>query len=339
MAAWALFVPGTLCAQETPLPLSDFEVPGTFEIVEDNDVFKPFGRQTDRWYSQGLHLTTIHSTRASGDYFVGKIPLDFWCDLLCADAHRKGASNSGWGMGQSTYTPNDISISIPQADDHPWAGYLYASRIAQKTYHDPLFHTLRRDRLTVSLGLIGPAALAGVTQKTWHKIFFFQRPQGWSNQLKTEPTALLTYESRLQYINKDHWIAIEPHMRLSVGNVLIAAQAGATARLGWNLRPFAQPAGSPAQKGWFTSGSVFTRSQWRMVAHNLFLDGNTFRNGPNLNKHLVVYDVTAGVALSIWGPWSVSAEISRSSPEFRSSLPAADEFQTIGTIRFSRILY
>lgn len=328
-----------LLAQDVSLPLSEFEVSGTFEIIEENDVFKPFGRQTDRWYSQGLHLQSIHSSARSSDYFVGKIPLDFWCTWLCADAHTKGVANSGWGAGQSIYTPSNINIRTPQPDDHPWAGYLYASRVAQKTYHDPLFHTLRRDRLTVSLGLTGPGALAKDAQKLWHKIFSFQQPQGWSNQLKTEPTVLLTYKTALQYINKERWLAIEPHVQLSLGNVLVAAQAGATARLGWNLRPFAQPTGSSRQKGWFPFGSIFARSQWRMVAHNIFLDGNTFRDGPNLNKRAVVHDIAAGVELGIWGPWSISADMTRRSPEFRSALPRADEHQTIGTIRLSRILY
>jgi hypothetical protein len=39
---------------------------------------------------------------------------------------------------------------------------------------------------------------------------------------------------------------------------------------------------------------VFAGGDYRLVARNIFLDGPTFRDGPNVNHRNAVHDLTAG---------------------------------------------
>ena len=50
-----------------------------------------------------------------------------------------------------------------------------------------------------------------------------------------------------------------------------------------------------------TSWYVFVGGEGRAVARNIFLDGNTFEDGPSVERHTFVADVQAGVALVVDG--------------------------------------
>jgi hypothetical protein len=57
----------------------------------------------------------------------------------------------------------------------------------------------------------------------------------------------------------------------------------------------------------------------RVVGHNIFLDGNTFRDSASVDRRVFVYDVTGGVSLRI-APLRISITHVQRSPEFDTPL-------------------
>lgn len=210
-----------------------------------------------------------------------------------------------YSLGQQIYTPREIDIPYPQPNDRPWAGWLYANLgLVAET------EGKRLDQFQAGLGIVGPGSLAKDTQKFVHNIIGGTDPEGWNNQLKTEPTLQFTYQRS--------WRALEakllgfemdatPHLGAALGNALIYANTGVMARFGQDMpddygppRLDAGLAGSgyfkpKADWGWY----VFAGADGRAVGHNIFLDGNSFRSGPSVDKKTLVGDWQAGFAVVI----------------------------------------
>ena len=61
------------------------------------------------------------------------------------------------------------------------------------------------------------------------------------------------------------------------------------------------------------------------MAHNVFLDGPMFRNGPSVDRRVLVADASVFARLDFpktrrfCGPWFVHFRATRRSPEFRST--------------------
>ena len=91
----------------------------------------------------------------------------------------------------------------------------------------------------------------------------------------------------------------------SAGNVAILASAGATVRLGLNLpndfgqqiidAPASNNGGLATARHW--SIYAFTGANGRAVAHDITLDGNTFRGGPSVDRVPFVDDLIWGAAI------------------------------------------
>ncbi len=78
-------------------------------------------------------------------------------------------------------TPEDLGESQPIFDDVPYVGMI---GIANS------FIAFNNEELTgfqLLYGWIGPATLAEQAQTAAHQLVGVKRPQGWSNQLDTEP--------------------------------------------------------------------------------------------------------------------------------------------------------
>jgi hypothetical protein len=100
---------------------------------------------------------------------------------------------------------------------------------------------------------------------------------------------------------------IIPHMGVSLGNVMTLANAGATFRIGQDLDvDFGPPHVRPTLSGlaavaggtdfaWY----LFAGAEGRYVAHNIFLDGNTFANSHSVDRIPLVADIQAGAAIVV----------------------------------------
>ena len=129
----------------------------------------------------------------------------------------------------------------------------------------------------------------------------------------------------------------------ALGNVQTYANTGGTVRLGLRLpsdfgvqliRPGGagstpiddlDPRLSPSQN-W--SAFVFTAVDGRAVARDIFLDGNTWRDSPSVDKEPFVGDFSYGVGL-IAGRWQLTfAEVQRSR-EFKTQVENHNDFGSV----------
>ncbi len=223
----------------------------------------------------------------------------------------KGEKRYGFDIGQSMFTPRNISIDPPDPKDRPYAGWTYASvGLAADTGN-------RLDRLQLQLGIVGPASLADGTQDFVHDLIDSPDPQGWDHQLKNEPGIVLTYQRKWRHLFEFSPFGFafdaSPHIGGAVGNVFTHAAAGTTFRFGYDLPADYGP--SPIQPalpgsdffephdllGWY----LFAGFEGRAVARNLFLDGNTFTDSPSVDKEHWVGDLHFGVAAT-WGDYRLA---------------------------------
>ncbi len=199
-------------------------------------------------------------------------------------------------LGQDIFTPEDTDTAALIPGDRPYAGWLYAAAG---------FHAIEGDTSYVaelSLGVVGPSALGEQFQNGWHDVINVPHAQGWDNQLRDEPGLNLAFELRRKLF-KSSWFDVIPRAGVVLGNVHTHASLGASVRLGPNLpadfghdliRAGSGAVDAPAA----FSAYAFAAADLRLVARNIFLDGNTWSDSHSVRKRPVVADLNAGLALN-----------------------------------------
>jgi lipid A 3-O-deacylase len=326
--------------------------PEEVRVYEENDFFNWFTEQTDRYYTQGIRVEWLNSPRSADTDFLPGIRHHDWCSLVCGSDSENRSFSAGYAVGQNIYTPAEIRIAAPQPNDRPWGGLLYGSRIARVRYDEPSLHAQREDRIEVTLGIVGPASLAREAQTEWHRIIEVDLPRGWDNQLRNEPVLQLRYDTALRWPNRDGGHAdIIPRVRANVGNALTSLEAEVTGRIGWNLSgfgvgpiPVAPPppplAGAPMARsgaltgtGFLASGNLFVRAGIKAIAHNIFLDGNTFvHNDIRIERRPFVPELAAGVELNLVSHLWLSFQFIHRGSEFETRSGRNAPAQEFGAI-------
>lgn len=272
---------------------------GTLSLVVENDSVGG----TDRNYTNGLLLGYLFEDR-SGPGFAYDLADKIWGEDEDSPRHFSLA------LGHSIYTAESRTAVDLQPDEHPYAAWLYIQSgliVSQKNYTDVL---------KLEIGVVGPAALGEEVQNNFHDIIGVERAEGWSNQLRNEPGLVTHFErtwSGWGYETEDGFgIRVNPHVGASLGNILIEARTGFTLSLGRYLDaqfPAARiepgPALPPSQSKKRLYWNVFMGMEGRAVAHNLFLDGSTFRDSHSVDRKVFTGDVHFGMTLGT-GPVSGS---------------------------------
>lgn len=292
----ALSVAGAASAQsdedaEATRPTSEG---GTVSATFENDIFGG----TDRNYTNGVRF----------DYVTPKNDLPFWA-RFARDQLTPVVPAADWyasyAIGQNMYTPSDITLDVPPADDRPYAGFLYASfGLAADTGGE-------LDSFALEIGVIGDGSFAEQTQKFVHELVGSPRPRGWRTQIGDWPGVRLLYEKKYRYGSQFHLgflpfqADIAPHFNVSLGNVDTSAGAGLTVRIGDDLvDDYGPPRVRPAVSGpGFFEGSggfgwtAFAGVEARAVAYNGFIQGAPFTDDSNVHPSRIVGDVQAGLSL------------------------------------------
>lgn len=273
---------------------AESEKTGTLSFVLENDLFY----HADRNYTNGVRLIWVPDRdKPTPEWAASAARLVPWFP-------RAGRIRHGYAIGQSMFTPHDITIANPPLRDRPYAGWLYGAIGLGVESGRQL------DQFGISLGVVGPASFAEQSQKFVHKIRSLDEPQGWDTQLGNEPGFVATYQrswrapavSPLSGARLD----VTPHIGAALGTVFTYANAGATVRYGRQLPddygpPRIQP-GLPGSGdfspmsgfGWY----LFAGIEGRAIARNIFLDGNTFRDSRSVDKKPLVGDVQFGFVLA-----------------------------------------
>lgn len=273
-----------------PAPPAGSEV----QLFVENDMLA----NTDRYYTNGLKLG------------VG-LPFELLQTpaaqlLRSLDPDNGDDVQVGLFLGQNMYTPRDITIAAAQPNDRPWAAWLYLGGVAQRARNN------RLDTVEFDLGVIGPAALGEEVQKNWHSLVGVKQPKGWDNQSKSEPAFMISYLQKRKFmIGSNDNADLILHGGGSLGTVMTHARIGGLLRLGWRLNGYGpdtiEPGGAMlhgtraqgAKDYSGTSWSLFAGVDHRLVAHNIFLDGPVFRDGPAVERRRHVRDLSAGFGLRI----------------------------------------
>jgi lipid A 3-O-deacylase len=334
-------------AAQDPLPRQETVRFGTFE----NDMFY----DTDRYYTNGIQYSVKHASDRRGNY--ARAYTDFLCGWLdCSDA-RLLASQSNFG--QLMYTPNDISVRAPQPWDRPWAGLLYYEKTWTLLSPDQRQLTI----LSTEFGVTGRASLSEQSQKLVHRILDRDLPQGWDNQIGGSLAVLATAEQRTarEALSTRLWGDVQlntaSYWRIGVGNLQTYAAGGLAIVIGKDLPQVsppppgignkltanarALPTATACFKVWIQC-TAFGAAEARLVVYSVFLDGRLWGDDPDVERRVLVTDLTMGVRLDFphtrstsHGPWFAQFKVTRRSPEFRSSLISVPHHKvgalTIGT--------
>jgi hypothetical protein len=291
---------------------------GVWTLLVENDLF--YG--SDRNYTSGVGLAWVASPKPAPDWAVRMARSVPWFPEI-------GEIRHGYIVGQNMYTPRDISLPDPPLDDRPYAGWLYA------TIGLGVESAGQTDFFALTVGVVGPASLAEQSQKAIHEITGSPHPQGWDTQLQNEPGIELAYQRRWRDVLTGSFAGLEldltPHAGGALGNVYTYANAGFTVRYGKRLTSDLGPMRirpSPPGSGFFVpadtfSWYVFVGVDGRVVARNVFLDGNTWRESRSVDKETLVGDLQWGAAVT-WKGVRASYTHVRRTREFETQGPSSD---------------
>ncbi|VAW95938.1 Putative outer membrane protein [hydrothermal vent metagenome] len=265
-----------------------------WSIQLENDFFAQSG---DRYYTHGTEVSRV----VMGEPSPWLKDISNLFPAFESDGVTIGVNYS---MGQKIFTPDNTRAKELVVDDRPYAGYLYftaavLSRISRQNNIDTA------NLIEFTLGVVGPSALGEEVQTGYHDLIGIDSPNGWDNQLKDEPALGLSYTRFWRHIKPSSMVdyGMTPHVNITLGNVYTYAASGVMFRFGTHLNndlfpPNIRP-GFPGlsffsprqQNSWY----LFAGIEGRMVARNIFLDGNTFKDSHSVDKKLLVGDFQYGV--------------------------------------------
>lgn len=281
---------------------------GSLVIYFENDLFY----NTDRYNTNSVQMRAI--SPALNNFSDSKLlpnflnrPIDFIQSLQNKNTTQYNVSI---GMGHSIYTPKDTDAGELQKHDRPYAGYLYGFMALHAKQERMM------DTLELALGIVGPSALGEQVQNEVHRIRDFDTVNGWDNQLSDEPTVKLSWARNYRLHPEGiysgwNWDAL-PYHTVTLGNALTQATIGTELRFGLNIPPsFAtsliKPSSSikaPNSRGNDYQNNdfgvyFFAGLEGRAVAHNILLDGNTWKDSHSVEKRNFVREINFGIAMII----------------------------------------
>jgi hypothetical protein len=278
----------------------------TFSLYIENDVFAG----DDGQYTNGVKLSWSR-------YGLSELPEDAWLHkwlypVIKGIGFDKPASVEKaltFSIGQNIYTPEDIEKRELIEDDRPYAGITYA----ELGFHRRKFKYMHT--LALMVGIVGPDSYAEDVQSKTHEWLNSNDPKGWDNQLENEPVLGLVYDYKNRLFNKDNG-GLGSDVILSagstVGNIRVCASTGLLARWGWNIpNDFGN---FPIQSATCFNAEVeesycgkqvrkfglhlFISANAKAVAHDIFLDGNTWRDSHSVDKKPFVGTFMGGIGLN-----------------------------------------
>ena len=293
------------CTRSSPDVAEIIQYPALYNFRLENDKFSG----TDSGYTSGVNFSWVSANLQ--DYLHDPC-LPPWVrqfNQFFEAAHPSAGTSRNMVVtaGQLMFTPQDRVRTDVIRTDRPYAGWLYLG-LGYNARNDQ-----RMDSVEVNLGIVGPAALGQQSQNFIHDLRGKPRFNGWDNQLKNELGIQLVAERK-----KRIWeykgragpqLDAIAHYGASLGNVKTYLNTGLTLRIGslvpndFGTSPI-RPGGdsnAPLESHVtqrFSEGGLhaFISADARVVARDIFLDGNTFTDSPRIEKRRFVGDIAGGFA-------------------------------------------
>jgi lipid A 3-O-deacylase len=312
-----------------------YKRPHSWTLYEENDAFAT----SDSTYTQGLRLNwnyAVWKPRWNRKFSVAS--LSFLVPPLsrknreideCVPLGERVERPCGsiiFGLGQTMYTPSDLTTPVLQTDQRPYAGYLWVS------YGMAVNYPLGVISSQLQLGITGPPSLAQDAQSLAHWTWAHDspQPQGWGNQIKTMPQVALVnqYSGRWPFMEycrsgcngayTEHRIVdFTPRAQLDLGFPMTRASTGGMVRLGYGFPDIlnadriavsAPPASARAIDEFINNLApwimAFASADGRAVAWNQLLSGTFADRGPNgwhtikqIDTNHLVWETSYGVGV------------------------------------------
>lgn len=140
--------------------------------------------------------------------------------------------NAGVSLTQIIITPTNKTVTTPQYNDMPYAGYAALSTYLIQSDNDSFVE------YAFDLGVVGPGSLAEPSQSVVHTIINDEKAKGWDTQIDSQVTANLlaqygeiTWEGEVAHDLNADWFN---HAGISLGNFNTSVLGGTAIRLGKN---------------------------------------------------------------------------------------------------------
>ena len=287
-------------------PAEDLSQLQTFQVFFENDLFG----DTDQYYTNAVQLTWLSNDL---NRYRDDVRLPDWAIPIIRAIPFSGTQGSshnvGILIGQQIYTPADIQATALQPDDRPYAGFLFGG-LALHSKTDSILDTLE-----IVVGIVGPQAYGEFAQNTVHDIRGIPTAKGWDNQLHNEPALQFSWQRKWRILRKQTVKTLDYDLisraGLVLGNVRIAGNTGGEFRFGYHLPKdfgsdtiragtgISTPALNRSKTGrWPFGVHLFAGSQLEIVGHDIFLDGNTFKSSPSVDKKNFIAEFSGGIALN-----------------------------------------
>ncbi len=296
----AVFFP----ARAWPIDPSELQ---TLQLFYENDLFGG----TDEYYTNAFQMTWLSKDLKQYD---DDKRLPKWSiptiKAIPFSGNPASIHNVGVIFGQQIYTPSDTQVTTLLENDRPYAGFLYGGLALHSKTH------LKLDTLEIVVGVVGPASKAEWAQNTVHELRDISTAKGWDNQLENEPAVRLSWQRKWRLHSMEIFDVLSYDLisraGLTLGNVRTSTSAGGEIRFGYNIPQdfgsdviragagVSAPVIEGSKSGITSLGAhIFISSQVEAVLRDIFLDGNTWRDGPSVEKEPLVADLSLGASFSI----------------------------------------
>ena len=255
---------------------------------------------------------SIATSKLTDKYYVNGLRLNYTSPTDTLPASLSNFQNWLWGPGrsryaielsQAMYTPADNQIVPPDPRDRPYAGVL---TVTGSLLHDS---DSSRSILGVQAGVVGPDALAKQLQNGFHGLVGYSASRGWNYQIHDEPVVDFLAEKiwRVPLLRGGLQADVLPEVAGGVGNLRDYGLLGSVVRIGQGLdSDYGVARINPGLSGsdvyvptrnlvWY----FFAGADGQAVAHDITIDGNTFRSSANASRQPFVGEFEVGLAFIV----------------------------------------
>ena len=293
---WCLTLTSMLATSGAALAAPPLDQHSIYTIQVENDAVSTLKGTSDQYYTSGLRVGWTSGQDVVGP--VASLGRSIWGD---------GTTRLSLEISQSIFTPRETQVSPPPTDDRPYAGVLIATA---GLVHDT---AATRDLLSLSLGVVGPAALGEQVQNGFHSIIGDTQNRGWHYQLQDQSAFQLlgqrTYRIPVVQFGPFETDAL-PSATVSIGDIRDYVQVGGTLRFGQGLQSdFGTARIAPGLNGSDAYTNVrpfawyaFAGADGQAVGYDVTIDGSTFRNDSRDVHHIWdVGEFEGGLAVMYYG--------------------------------------
>ena len=265
-------------------------------IQVENDAVSTLKGTSDQYYTSGLRVGWTSGADAIDA--VAALGRAVW---------GEGTTRLSVDLSQSLFTPRATQIDPPNPNDRPYAGELL---LTGGLVHDTSF---TRDLVSLSLGVVGPAALGEIVQNGFHSIIGDTPNRGWHYQVQDQVAANLLVQRtwRLPLVDLGPLQTdVLPEATAAGGDVRDYLQFGSVARIGQGLdSDFGTSRIAPGLNGsdaytntrpiaWY----AFAGADGQAVGYDVSLDGSAFRTRtPSVHRTWDVGEFEGGLAILAFG--------------------------------------